>query len=178
MRSRKSAMDLEPPAMPIVSQTAGGGAVFGCGGLSVASFLEGVKAKPQGGTRGRSKLSDVEVAKKNAQRRANTGEWDGAGSAIIVGVYAMFHEIVYGEMPLELEQKPEFRRALGMAKALLGAFDDDAGAVVAFMKWSWKRQEGKIEWAKREGRDLSRFSYRFAMSMACVTDYRVQRKTR
>jgi hypothetical protein len=169
-------MDIVPPSMPIAASTQG--AVFGGGALSVSSFLEGVKSKAPrgGGARMRTKLTDLEVAVKNAKHRAATGEWCDASSPTIVGLYAYQHEIVYKEMPLELEQKMEFKRAAGMAKTTIQAFDGDVDAVVEFMKWAWKREQGRIKWSKDNGRERNRFSYRFLFSASQITDYRVERK--
>jgi hypothetical protein len=180
IRSRsKNMTPVPPPSLPIAPPA--GSAVFGSGGLSVSAFLEGVEAKrarPTGGTGHRTRLTDIEVAIKNARMRAKSGEWSDATAPTLVGLYAIFHEITYKSLPLELDQKMEFKRAAGMARALLNMFDDDVDATVEFMKWSWKREQSRIKWANDQGKERGRFVYRFAFAASQVTDYRVEKSRR
>lgn len=168
MRSRTKIVT--PPAMPVPPPKSA--AVFGgSGGLSVAAFLESAKIPRSK----HSKLSDLEIALRNARERARTGEWSGANGPILVGLYALLHEKVYGILPTELEEKQEFKRAAGNARRLLdSSFNGDGDAFVEFAKWVWKREEGRIKWSKSVNRERNRFAWRFAYCASAVTDYRVE----
>ncbi len=157
-----------PPAAPLEGQQRG--AVFGGGGLNVAAFLESTK-------RGRAthqRLSDLDVAIRSAESRAKSGEWHGSTGSVLVGLYAMLHRRVYSVDAAELESQTEMKRASAAArKVLTDSFRNDADAVVEFVKWAWKREQKRAEWARQNGRDRSRLSWRFLFSASMVSDYRV-----
>lgn len=159
------------PMRPVVPIGSGpNAAVFGGGGLSVASFLESTpKARAT-----HQRLNDLDVAMRNAESRAKSGEWDGATGAVLVGLYAMLHVRVYQIRPEELTAQVEFRRASSQAKRLLHAhFGDDADAMVEFVKWAWQREKKRAEWARNQGTTRTRLSWRFLFSASMVSDYRV-----
>lgn len=157
-----------PPSKPIESETTR--ARFGGGGLSVSEFL---KTAPVRATHQR--LSDLDLAMRNAEARAKSGEWDGVNGPILVGLYAMLHVRVYHVRPEELAVQVEFRRAASAAKKILtGHFRDDGDAMVEFMKWSWAREKKRAEWARQQQRDRSRMQWRFMFSAGMVTDYRAE----
>jgi len=87
-------------------------------------------------------LLPIEVAIDAAQRRAASGEWDGAKGATLVGLYAICHRMIYGIIPQELCEKALFNIAAKLAAvALHKHFDDDPSAAAAFVKWSWEREK-------------------------------------
>lgn len=144
---------------------------------SVASFLSHKsKRTPIGGAAGTRKLPRIEQAVDDAEHRSKSGTWEGATGRTLVGLYALCHRIVYGEIPLELYQKAEFSVAARMAtKALHEWFGDDPALFVEFLKWSWEREKGRDAWATREGKSRSRMRARFQFSAAMVQDWRVER---
>ncbi len=144
---------------------------------SVASFLSHKsKRTPVGGAAKTPALKPVEVAVLDAENRSKAGTWTGATGRTFVGLYALCHRIVYGEIPLELFEKMEFSIAARMAtKALHEWFVDDPTFLVEFVKWSWTREESRDAWAIREGKDRTRMRARFQFSAAMVQDWRIDR---
>lgn len=163
-----------PPTAPI-AETNGTSAprtgVFGGGGMSVASFLEStpkVRASHQ-------RLNDLDLALRNAESRAKSGEWDGVTGAILVGLYAMLHVRVYHVRPEELAVQTEFRRAASAAKKVLSThFREDGDAMVEFVKWAWSREKKRAEWARQKQQQRGRMQWRFMFSASMVTDYRAE----
>lgn len=167
-----------PPSVPIATsndspaapRTAQSG-VFGGGGMSVSAFLDSApRARAT-----HQRLNDLDIALRNAESRAKSGEWDGSNGAILVGLYAMLHVRVYHVRPEELAAQVEFRRAASAAKRILSThFREDADAMVEFIKWSWKREQKRAEWARQQQRDRGRMQWRFMFAASMVTDYRAE----
>lgn len=140
-------------------------------GAYLAGFLA-ERVKPSG-VRERKKTS-AEIAEADARRRAQTGEWEDAKPSTLVGLYAVCHRMVYGVAPIEFEDNAEFASATRSASALLTSqFAGDAVAFAAFVRWAWKREQGRAKWAREQGRDLNRMVWRFVFSRSKVGDYRV-----
>lgn len=140
-------------------------------GTYLGGFLAD-RSKPSG-VRERKKTS-AEVAEADAKRRAQTGEWEDARPSTIVGLYAVCHRMVYGVAPIEFEDNAEFASATRSASALLTSqFAGDAVAMAAFVRWAWKREQGRAKWAREQGRDLNRMVWRFVFTRSKVGDYRV-----
>lgn len=162
-----------PPAAPIEEQesaTTQQPAKFGGGGLSVSAFLETTRARAT-----HQRLSELDLALRNAEARAKSGEWDGVSGSILVGLYAMLHVRVYHVRPEELSSQVEFRRAAGAAKRILVThFNADGDAMVEFMKWSWAREKKRAEWARQKQHARSRMQWRFMFAASMVTDYRAE----
>lgn len=134
------------------------------------------KRTPIGGAATTKALKPVDAAVDGAERRSRSGVWDGAVGRTFVGLFALCHRIVYGEIPLELYEIADFGIASRMAtKALHVWFGDDEGAFVEFIKWSWEREKGRDAWAIANGRDRTRMRARFQFSAAMVQDYRVEK---
>lgn len=144
---------------------------------SVAGFLSHKSQRtPIGGAAKTTTLKPVEVAVADAENRSQTGDWTGATGRTFVGLYALCHRIVYGEIPLELFEKQEFSIAARMAnKALHEWFEDNPDILVEFVKWAWEREKGRDVWALREGKTRSRMRSRLQFSAAYVQDWRVYR---
>lgn len=125
----------------------------------------------------RAKQPAVVEARKNAVRCGSTGIWASAGAAEIVGLYAMFHEEVYGVEAEELSKGPVFASARrAAAKMIREHFEGDVDTAAHFMQWIWTREKGREEWAKKEGKNRSRLGFRICFSATAVTDYRVDQK--
>lgn len=95
---------------------------------------EKAKRKPRkASTRGQ--VSGVDRAMREAHERIESGEtWVGASPRLLVGLYAVFHEQVYGVKPEELAKA--WVPAVAAAKRLV----DEIGevGVVAFLRFTWK----------------------------------------
>lgn len=145
------------------------GAVFGSGGLSASAFMQRAKAPRAKHIR----MSDLEVAIEAAEARSKSGEWLGATSSMLVGLYAVMHRMVYGFVPEELNAKSELQRASGAARKLCSDFfGGDPDAMVEYMIWAANRSKGRKEWAEANGRDVVRLAWRFMFSASSVSDYR------
>lgn len=157
----------KPSTLPRVPATKVADAV----GTYLGGFLAD-RSKPSG-VRERKKTS-AEIAEADAKRRAQTGEWEDARPSTIVGLYSVCHRMVYGVAPTEFEDNAEFASATRSASALLKSqFDGDAVAMAAFVRWVWKREQGRVKWAREQGRDLNRLVWRFIFSRSKIGDYRV-----
>lgn len=146
----------------------------------VDSFLShgASKAAPKG-KRGKPKPTAIEIAVSEAKRRSSDGDWTDAKGKVFVGLFALCHSIVYGEIPLELTEKQELTLGARMAnKALHEYFADDPDALVEFVKWSWEAEKRKESWALRQGINRNRMRVRFQFSARLVQDYRVEKQRR
>lgn len=148
---------------------------------SIANFMLSAGVSKEGRTRtrstGRRHLLPVEVAVDDAKRRAASGEWAGAKGATLVGLYAFCHRLIYGLLPEELREAPQFRAASKAAATFAHAhFDDDLGAVAAYIKWAWEREKKKHTWALRNGATRNRMSWRLQFSPSLLTDYKIERQ--
>lgn len=149
-------------------------------GDKLDAFLSHTGKKRAGRSRGK-KFTPLELALRDAERRAESGEWEDATGRSLVGLYAMCHRMIYGVVPAELEDKVTMRIASKMARAQLHKhFDDDVDQAVEFIKWAWEREKSRENHAMATGRDRSRMGYRWQFSDSIVTDYRVEleRRTR
>lgn len=115
----------------------------------------------------------------SAEARAKTGDWEGADGRVMLGLYAWCHRSVYGVAPVELESTAEFRVASRAAlRVLHDRFDDDPAACAIFIRWSWKREKERAEWARANKRDRNRMGWRLQFSDRQVTDFRVARQSK
>lgn len=131
-----------------------------------------------GATRAKA-MADINAAMLAAESRAKTGDWDGADARVMLGLYAWCHRSVYGVPPVELEGQAEFRIASRAAlRVLHDRFEDDAARCAIFIRWSWKREKERAEWAKREKKDRNRMGWRLQFSDRQVTDFRVAEQAR
>ncbi len=144
---------------------------------SIAGFLSHkAKRTPIGGAAGTKKLPRIVAAVSGAEYRSKTGDWEGATGRTFVGLYALCHRIVYGEIPLELYEKGMFSTAARMAtRTLHEFFRDDPDVLVEFIKWSWIREKRRDAWAIQNGTDRGRMGVRFQFAAAHVQDWRVDK---
>ncbi len=116
----------------------------------------------------------IEEALVDARARAESGDWGGAGGSALVGLYAHCHEAVYGVCPAELDARDQFKVATRLAAQVVRShFDGDCDAAAAFVRWTWLREKGREEWARREGKERGRVGWRLQFSAQLVTDFRV-----
>lgn len=140
--------------------------------VALSDFLS-TPAQKRSAKSGRSAKPIFDVALNNATIRARTGDWEGADAKTLVGLYIVCHRMVYGLLPDDLLPDTEMRKAIRVArKCLTESFTDDASEMVDFIKWTWKRQRSKEDWALRQGRDLGRFMVWTQFKKSTVVDYR------
>jgi hypothetical protein len=136
---------------------------------------EGERVRAPAGGRRRD-LPDVEIAIAAADVAARSGDWDSATPKTFVGLYAWCHRATYHVDAQELLQKAEFVAACRAAsKILQHDFEDDGGAFALFIRWAWKREKERVEWAQRQRVERGRLGWRLLFSPRFVTDYRVSR---
>ena len=122
----------------------------------------------------RASDAKVEVARREMEGFAASGEWDTATGLHLVMLFEFLHAEVYGVAPLDLDAKNRF-----LASRLAGAlvekfFDDDFGKCVSFMRWKWKREQESIKWREQNGREPGRpIGWRLQFSPVLVTEYRI-----
>lgn len=144
---------------------------------AVQAFLNHGQKTPPKGKAGKPKPSAIELAVSEAKRRSREGDWSGAKGKVFVGLFAMCHEIVYGDVPLELTENQELTIGARMAnRALHDFFGDDPDALVEFVKWSWEAEKRKESWALRQGIDRQRMRVRLQFSPRLVQDYRTEKQ--
>lgn len=108
----------------------------------------------------------------SAEARAKSGDWEGADSRTLLGLYAWCHRSVYGVEPIELRSIGEFRIAARAALRVLHShFADDVAQCAIFIRWSWKREKERAAWAAREKKDRNRMGWRLQFSDRQVTDF-------
>lgn len=118
----------------------------------------------------------LHTAMLSAEMRAKSGEWDDAEQRTLVGLYAVCHRNVYGVIPVELENPAEFSMASRAAATILHTrFDDDVPATAIFIRWLWKREKERVEWARTQKRDRNRMGWRMQFSDRAVGDFLVAR---
>lgn len=152
--------------------------------MAIGAFLAKVPPPPPPGRPrvrrgGRRKLSPLDVALDDAERRSKSGDWDGAKGATLVGLYAFCHRLTYSVVPDELQDPRLFFAAAKRAATLVhDQFNDDFGSAVSFVVWSWEREKRKEAWARGCGADRNRMSWRLQFSAALITDWRVDSRRR
>lgn len=143
--------------------------------MGISDFVGDATRKPgRPRTRARRHLTAFEIALDDAARRANSGDWDGASGATLVGLYAFCHRLLYTVLPEELAAVPKFNAAAKRAKAFVhDHFADDFGAAAAFIKWSWEREKRKNQWCRDNGVEARRLGWLLQFSPSLLTDWRV-----
>lgn len=110
-----------------------------------------------------------------------TQQWRNARAAHFVALYAACHEQVYGFAPAELDAGKEYAQAQLAASRLIAQFGNDREEVLAFMHWTWRREESREKWRREQGTGGQRLGWRLQFHASLVSDYRVdvvRRKTR
>jgi hypothetical protein len=142
----------------------------------VAASLIPLPQRAPPSARGDRPPSKFQAALQSARRRAQSGDWATADGDVLVGLYAVCHEMVYGVLPGELEEVKLFKLAAREAsKVLRTQFSGDVDGAVEYLKWVWNREKKRAEWAASQSppRERGRLGWRLALSDAFVTDYRV-----
>jgi hypothetical protein len=120
----------------------------------------------------RVQVGDIEHYRRDIEHMIPTGEWSEAGPGHIVSLYAWCHEKVYGIYPSELTNPFQYAKAMDAVRDISEYhFDGDPAECVAFVRWSWKREEDRERWRRDNGKSGSRLVWRFQFNDAMVTDY-------
>lgn len=116
--------------------------------------------------------TQAKLAREEAQRRADAGDWEGSTGATLVGLYCHCHDLVYGVAPLELEPAQAFQAAQRSAATMLrDQFGGDADAAVDFVRWAWEREQAAVRRDTNPSR--RRLGWRLQFSLSLLTDYQV-----
>lgn len=148
--------------------------------MDVAAFLaHSARTTQPPGTRRTASIGPLDGLLEDAEKRASSGDWEGASARSFVGLYALCHRLTYGVDASELEDRMTLQNATrAAARALHVHFADDKSEMVEFMKWVWERERGRDAWAAQQGKVRNRLGIRFAFSAHLVTDYRVDQHRR
>lgn len=141
------------------------------GSSKIVSFDEFAARAPKRskGLRAAGK-QDIATSLDEATLMRTAGVWKAARPRHFVALYAQLHAHVYGAEPTELRGKTWTAACLMASRLLAGDFSGDAGRLVAFVVWAWKREKK----AHAKGNeDRRRMGWRLQFSSALVTDYRV-----
>lgn len=110
------------------------------------------------------------------QQMCTSGDWSSANSLHLVALYAWLHEGVYGVLPQELESSSAYVYAASEAKRMLARdFAGDFAQAVLFLQWTWKREEGREQWRRGNGRSGGRIGWKLQFGGSLVTDWKIDK---
>ena len=92
-----------------------------------------------------------DALKEEARAFAQSGTWEGASPRHFVALYDQMHEKVYGVACAELDKSARFFVSCKAKTMLDQQFTGDAGAMAAFFRWTWQREEWKEKNGKNDG---------------------------
>jgi hypothetical protein len=141
-------------------------------------FLQsGKERKERSKARPRSKtIPDGEWARllSGADSRIDSGEWSDASAKDLVALSAIMHSDVYGIESADLTPEMRLVASFQAGRLLEKDFSGDAGAFADFVRWTWQREVGRIEWRKKNNQASTfRLTWRLQFGPAILTDYRV-----
>lgn len=118
---------------------------------------------------------DVFVRATNeAREMMSTGDWSNARPTHFVALFCILHEKVYGIAPaLTARDK---KTAAAVAGAMLKhpeKFAGDANEMASFILWTWKREKGREEWRRKNGRSGGSITWGAQFNGAIFTDWRI-----
>jgi hypothetical protein len=99
--------------------------------------------------------------------------FDSAKASELVGLYSLLHALVYGVRPEELAV--EWTSAVAAARRqLVSQFDGRPSRLVAFLRWTWKRESKREKKRRSNGAsEVYRVGWRLQFGNSLLTDYRV-----
>lgn len=125
--------------------------------------------------RGRPQASEHAVGLyiEDAVARARSGDWHGVDpgqvGGLMVALYIVCHERVYGVRPMEAMTGDAFPAASLAAKQMhVGAFKADVLEMVEFIRWTWDREKAR----DRARRETRRIGWRLQFDLGLFTDYK------
>lgn len=111
---------------------------------------------------------------RECKERREQGDWAGARPGHFVALYGACHEKIYGFIPSELESGKEYALAiLAASRMLRSEFEGKSEIMVEFMRWAWKREEGREKWRRDNGKSGQRLGWRLQFNGSLLSDYRV-----
>lgn len=124
----------------------------------------------------RFSAQQIQRARIGMEARAMSGDWGDAAPSMLVALYEWLHREVYGVAPAELDGRAWAFATAAAKKLVATEFAGDMADVVDFMKWVWKREEGRERWRREHNRDGSRIGWRLQFFPGyLLTDYRISK---
>lgn len=114
----------------------------------------------------------AKVTTETLQMMRGEVEWSKAGPRHFAALYAILHERVYGVAALDLDSKHRAFVASQASRMLEREFEGDSSQLASFVWWVWRREAGREEWRRANGREGSRIGPHFMFSAKLLTDYR------
>lgn len=111
---------------------------------------------------------------EEAKHRFRSGDWKGASAPLIVALYCLMHEAVYGLWPCELDEAKTWRIAsFHVANILRSKQFDSIEELVKFTEWVWRRENERVKWRAENNVPQKRVHWRQCFSNNYISDYRV-----
>lgn len=109
-----------------------------------------------------------------AEQFRKDGAWEKFTPGHFVALYGICHERVYGCWPAELTQGAVFSLAkFAAVRILKHEFDDNVGAMRAFITWTWMREQRNEQWRRDNQKEGRRIGWKLQFSPTLVSDFRV-----
>ena len=115
-------------------------------------------------------------AEHDVEEMIRSGDWSRTQPRHLVALYAIMHERIYGVEPAELGPRDCYNAAIRAAALVKREFAGDCVAAVEYMRWAWDREEGRVIWREKNGREPSRISVWLMFSGQMLSDMRVEQK--
>lgn len=119
----------------------------------------------------------MERARRESAEMMRSGDWSEAMGRHFLALYLVLHARVYG-VEAGLTEDEYFEGATAAAKLLEGEFDEDPGALVRFVAWTWEREREREEWRRKNGKGGGSVGWRLQFSGRLLTDYRLALRRR
>jgi hypothetical protein len=130
-------------------------------------------------TKPRPRRKPAKTIRAEVEEMASSRDWSKAKPRHMVELFIVGHEQVYGLAPGDLTDTggAAHRARMGAQAAaermLRQEFGDDARAMVRFLGWVWKREEGRQKWRIENGREGGRLTWQTVIAgRGILTDYR------
>ncbi len=117
--------------------------------------------KKKGKKKGPRSLPKFNANVEAARARVNAGEaWADAGPELLVGLYGFLHETVYGVPAIDCADAWAY--AVSACRRMLSEapFSGNVEQLVAFLRFTWTAENKAEKWARGEGRQRRRVTWR------------------
>lgn len=116
----------------------------------------------------------IESLRADCADKVTHQKWEEFRPSDFVAYYENQHEYVYGVPPPELDGLGWRLATIAAGKMLKRQFEEDAGQMVRFVRWTWRR-EREIETKRRESGsdDGFRITWRYMFSNKLVTNWKL-----
>ena len=116
--------------------------------------------------------SSMAMATEDVRKCMASGDWSKAGCRHFLALYVVMHEEVYKVTPVELTPHERVKAVMGISRMLKTWFDDDAGEMASFMRWTWEQEREREAWRLKNGRQGGRIRWQKQFGPDFVSDYR------